>query len=321
MSSDIAVPYDRTAERPGVETLPPEVRAVVERELGGAIVSAPTAGGGFTGGFAAVVTSDEGRSMFVKAAGPDKPHVLGSYRREAEINVALPEGLPAPKMLFSTEAADWAVLGFEHVAGRAPTLPMPPEDLDVMLAAWAEAAEMLTPVPATLTTAGIKTLVEDAGDQFHNFTRVAAGEAPLSPAVPPERLDELAALELGVFPAVAADAVTHGDLRPDNMILGEGRAWICDWNWPTVAAPFFDTVFLLITAHGDGHDAERLFFAHPTAKGVTGEQLDAVLAAGAGYYLDRAQQNPIPGVSSYLRRHQRWCGEAALAWLATRHGW
>ncbi|MEV0650886.1 phosphotransferase [Phytomonospora sp. NPDC050363] len=321
MSSGIAVPYDKTAERPGAESLPAEVRAAVERELGGPIVSAPPAGGGFTGGFAAVVTAADGRSLFVKAAGPDKPHVASSYRREAEINVALPAGLPAPKMLFAESAGDWIVLGFEPVTGRAPTLPMAPADLDVMLAAWADAAERLAPVPQALRAAGIRTLAEDAGDQFHNFTRAAAGEAPLHRAVSPRHLGELAELELGVYPAVAADAVTHGDLRPDNMILTASGAMICDWNWPSIAAPWFDTVFLLITAHGDGHDADRLFFAHPTAVGVTGEQLDSVLAAAAGYYLDRAQQNPIPGVSSYLRRHQAWCGEAALAWLAARRGW
>ncbi|GIG66445.1 phosphotransferase family protein [Phytomonospora endophytica] len=321
MSSDIAVPYDRTAERPEAESLPSEVRALIERELAGPIVSAPPAGGGFTGGFAAVVTAAEGRSLFVKAAGPDKPHVLSSYRREAEINRALPADLPAPTMLFAEETAGWAVLGFEAVEARPTTLPMAPADLDVMLDAWARAAEVLTPVPDALRAAGIRTLAEDAGDQFHNFTRAASGQAPIHRAVPVDRLDELATLEQGIFPAVAADAVTHGDLRPDNMILGPSGVLICDWNWPAIAAPWFDTVFLLITAHGDGHDAESLFFAHPTAVGVTGEQLDAVLAAAAGYYLDRAQQNPIPGVSSYLRRHQSWCGEAALAWLATRRGW
>ncbi|HEY1177115.1 MAG TPA: phosphotransferase [Phytomonospora sp.] len=321
MSSDIAVPYDRTAERPGAESLPSEVRVLIERELKGPIASAPPAGGGFTGGFAAVVSSAEGRSLFVKAAGPDKPHVEGSYRREAEINRALPEGLPAPEMLFAEDAGDWIVLGFEAVEGRAPTLPMAPADLDVMLDAWARAAEALTPVSDALRAVGIKTLVEDAGDQFGNFGNAAAGEAPIHRAVPLDRLGELAELEKGIFAAVAADAVTHGDLRPDNMILGASGALICDWNWPTIAAPWFDTVFMLITAHGDGHDAERLFFAHPTAAGVTDEQLDAVIAAAAGYYLDRAQQNPIPGVSSYLRRHQSWCGEAALAWLANRRGW
>lgn len=317
------VPYDKTAQRPGLHALPPAVTASVEAELGAPIVSAASAGGGFTSGFASLVTAANGRELFVKAAGPDTPIIHRSYTRERQINAALPAGLPAPRLEFAAEVEEWVVLGFEAVRGKAPALPMGPGELDVMLDAWARAAELLVPVSEAFRAAGIRTLYEDAGDQFLGFTAMAAGDEPVVelPAYALSRLDVLASLEQGLHPAVAADAVTHGDLRPDNMILAGDRALICDWNWPAAAAPWFDTVFLLITAYGDGHDAEKLFFAHPTAAGVTGDQLDAVLAGAAGYYLSRARQEPFPGVSTFLRQHQRWCGEAALAWLAARRGW
>ncbi|GLZ79346.1 hypothetical protein Afil01_41530 [Actinorhabdospora filicis] len=316
-----SVPYDRTAQRPAFETLPEFVRDTIRAALGDEIISVALAGSGFTSGFAGVVTAANGRSLFVKAAGPDKPSVLGSYRREREINAALPAGLPAPGLEFATELGGWIVLGFATVVGRAPALPMSPADVTSMLDAWARAAELLAPVSDAFRSVGIRTLEEDAGDQFHGFAEMASGLSTPAPGVPVERLADLAAMEAGVFDAVRADAVTHGDLRPDNMIVTGSGSLICDWNWPTIAAPWFDTVFFLVTARGDGHDADSLFFAHPTAAGVTGDQLDAVLAAAAGYYLDRARRDPFPGSSPHLQPHRRWSGEAALAWLASRHGW
>lgn len=316
-----AVPYDATAVRPAYGALPAPVRERIEKELGGKPADVRVAGGGFTGGFAARLRSDSGAELFVKAAGPDLPHVLASYRQEAKINPALPEGVPAPRLHFSTEVDGWTVLGFEVVDGRAAKLPMTAADLDLMLRAWAEAAERLTPAPGALLDLGVADVPID--EKLHSFNTVVSGGTepfPLPPALE-GRIEELAEIESGVDEAMTADAVMHFDLRPDNVIIGSDRAWICDWNWLQVHSTWFDTVGLLNIAHGDGHDAERLFWEHPTAKGVTGEQLDAVLAAYTGYYLFQAQDDLIEGISPYIRKHQRWSGLSAADWLATRRGW
>jgi hypothetical protein len=315
------VPYDATAVRDTWETLPQPVRKRITAELGGAPADIRMAGGGFSGGFAARLRTDSGAELFVKAVGTDKRFAFDAYRQEARVNRALPEGVPAPRLEFAADFDDWIVLGFEAVDGRVPTLPMAPRDLDLMLDAWAEAAAHLTPAPQALLDLGVAAHPID--DKLRQFTCVAAGAQEPFP-VPPAlegRVDELAELESHLEEAMTADAVMHFDLRPDNMIVGADQAWICDWNWVQVHAPWFDTACFLIAAHGDGHDADGLFWKHPTAAGVTPEQLDTGLAAITGYYLGESVHPPFADVSPYIRAHQRWSGLAAADWLAQRRGW
>ncbi len=315
------VPYDATAVRATWETLPQPVRERITAELGGAPADVRMAGGGFSGGFAARIRAESGTELFIKAVGTDKRFAFDAYRQEARINRALPQGVPAPRLEFAADFEDWIVLGFEAVDGRAPTLPMAPRDLDLMLDAWAQAAAALTPAPQALLDLGVKAHPID--DKLRQFTCVAAGEQDPFP-VPPAlegRLDDLVRLESTVEEALTADAVMHFDLRPDNMIVGEDRAWICDWNWVQVHAPWFDTACFLVAAHGDGHDADGLFWKHATADGVAPEQLDTGLAAITGYYLGESVHPPFEDVSPYLRAHQRWSGLAAADWLARRRGW
>ncbi|GAB3237095.1 hypothetical protein GCM10027447_36000 [Glycomyces halotolerans] len=312
------VPYDATAIRPDYTSLPAPVRERIAAEIGGDPVEIRPAGGGFTGGFAARLRSEAGIERFVKAAGPDLPFVVDAYRREARFNGALPAEVPTPELRFVATVEDWTVLGSEAVPGRAVKLPLAPAELDRLLNAWAEASEVLSPVPDALR----EHLEPMPVDFLRNFTAVAGGQADPFPV--PEslhgRLDDLVELESLLEAALTADAVAHGDLRPDNMIVGSDRAWICDWEG-LLAAPWFDTLGFLIVAHGDGHDAESRFWKHPTASGVADEQLDSALAAFASYYLSKCVEPPPERVSPHLRRHQRWNGLAAADWLAARRGW
>lgn len=317
------VPYDQTAVRPRYEDLPDIVRADIAARLGSQPVTIDTVGGGFTGGFAGVLTAVNGDSLFVKAAGPQTPYVVDAYSREAHLNPALPAGVPAPRLRFASQVEGWVVLGMEPVIGKAPRLPLSSHEVTLLLAAWGQAAQALTPAPQNLVALGLRDFTDDAGDQFTKFEKVRSGELapPNLPDAATARLTELAALEAEVGSALRGDSVVHGDLRPDNMILGTDRAWICDWNFSCLGASWFDTVSLLIVAHGDGHDAEGLFWSHPTSKGVSPGQLDAVLAGIAGYYLCSCDEPPIDRVSPYLRPHQRWNGLATLDWLSKRRGW
>jgi hypothetical protein len=313
--------YNATAVRLPYRSLPGPVQERIAVELGGEPVRVQLAGGGFTGGFAARVEAASGAALFVKAAGPAQPNVQRSYRQEMRIHPALPDGVPVPRMRFAAAVDDWVLIGFEAVRGVTPSREMTPDSLDLMLRAWAEAAAVLAPVPDAMRALGIVEVPQEP--QLLRFTAVAGGEAEPFP-VPPVlagRIDELARLETVAEAAMRADAVSHFDLRPDNVLVGEDRAWICDWNWLRVQAQWFDTTNLLIVPCGDGHDADGLFWKHPTARGVEGEELDAVLASLVGFYLAQAPGGPIDGVSPRIREHQRWCGMAAADWLASRRGW
>ena len=82
------------------------------------MVDAASQGGGFTPGFASVLTCSDGSRHFVKAASTKAQKLFaGSYREEARKLQALPPGVPAPRLLWLLDD-DWVVLGIEHVEGR-----------------------------------------------------------------------------------------------------------------------------------------------------------------------------------------------------------
>lgn len=315
------VPYRATAVRPGWRDLPADVRAGVETALGAAVVDAVSAGGGFTGGFASVLRAADGRRWFVKAAdGAGMPVIAAAYRREARINAALPTGVPAPRVRWAGEVAGWAVVAADAVDGRMPALPWRAAELDAALTALARCADALAVAPDGLDLAPVT--VELAHD-FSAWRRVAGGVTTLDglDGFVVAHLDELAALEAG-WTAAAGTAVVHGDLRPDNIVIGtDGRAWVCDWNWPVLGAPWIDLVCLLPTVHASGLDASAVLAAHPAGRNADPAAVDGVLAGLAGFFAEAGRNPPFPGASPWVNVHRRWYGAATVSWLAARRGW
>jgi hypothetical protein len=314
------VPYGATAVRPTWSDLPESLRRAIEARLGAPIISAQSAGGGFTRAFAAILATSTGLSVFVKAAPLEDP-TSRWYAREAALTSALPEAVTAARPRWTLVESGYFVLCLDAIDGHVPSLPWSETELDAALSAWSTAAEALrTPSPELLAV-GVPALPDILRDEMSWWSEIAVGREPMPrtarDTLAPSRLQELAALERALPGLAAGGELLHGDLRIDNLMIDRGgRAWICDWTWPCRGAPWFDTVTLLVTAYASGLDAN----ARLASWGPPGDGVDGALAALAGYWLVRADGGPS-SASPHSRQHQRFSGEQALAWLAERRDW
>jgi aminoglycoside phosphotransferase (APT) family kinase protein len=312
MPSLPAAPTGRTAQRLEWKFLPPHVRELIERRCGSSVVLAQSQGGGFTPGFASVLTCADGSRHFVKAASVRAQRVFAdSYREEARKLAALPESVPAARLLWLDDE-DWVVLGLEYVEGRLPRRPWRQAELNRCLDAVEQMSLTLTPAPPGLA---LDTVAHDLGGFVDAWEHIVDTRPDL-----PHR-DEAAALAADFAEVAAGDTLVHTDLRDDNLILApDGRVWMCDWNWPVLGARWLDTLFLLLQPRGDGLDVDAVLASRALTREVDPEHIDRVLALLAGYFF-RQGEEPVPPTSPYLRQHQQWCAEVVWDWLSERRAW
>jgi hypothetical protein len=188
------VAYGATAVRPQWHDLPETLRHAISARLGAPVVSARSAGGGFTRAFAAVLTTSAGLSAFVKAASLEDPNSRW-YAREAALTSALPPAVAAARPSWTMVDSGYFVLCLEAVDGRVPSLPWSPPELAAALSAWWAAAEALRePTPEAPAAPVVPALAPEAP------AAAAAHEAKLAAA--------------GISASLAADivgeAVAHG---------------------------------------------------------------------------------------------------------------
>lgn len=303
------VPHGKTALRLDWKFLPKEVRALVEQELGSPVVRAESCTSGFTPGFASVLTGADGSTTFLKAANKiAQAEVAASYAAEIDTVIALGDDVPAPRLEWFSRAESWILLGFEAVPNRPVRRPWRLPDLERALDLAERITETTSTTPPTLALAP---LTQDLPSLITGWQSV--------PAPWPHR-DEAAALA-ATLATLPARSFVHADLRADNLLFAtDGRTLACDWNWPALGAVWQDSVDLLISAHGDGLDAEEVLSRRDLTRDVDPDLIDAWLAGVAGHQL-AASQRPVPPTSPYLRVHHRWTGQAAWSWLAQRRGW
>jgi len=340
----MSTPEDRSAAPParGVRLpwreLPAPVRETVEGSLPSPLAGVTDVAGGFSPGGAARLQLSDGTSRFVKATSSELNE--GShriYRMEAGIAAALPERVPAARLLGNIEVDSWIVLLFEYLPGRPPRQPWQAAELRSVLQLLAELPGLLTPSPLPAPTAaqqfgedlrGWRQLLaeRDAGASARSpfgerpFGDWAFGDWAFGDWVD-RHLDALADLEAGWEQAVAGDSLVHADLRADNLLIGEDRVWVVDWPWACLAQPWFDLLGMLpsIVMQG-GPPAASIAAEHPVFADADPAAVTTVLAALVGYFLRQSLQPAPPGLPT-LRAFQRAQGMAALPWLIERTGW
>jgi aminoglycoside phosphotransferase (APT) family kinase protein len=308
------VPHGHTARRVDWLLLPPMLRRMIEQRLGSPLKDARSAGAGFTPGFASTLTTQDGRRFFVKAASKKaQAPFADSYREEIRKLALLPAGLPVPRLLWSHEDDLWVVLALQYVDGLNPVRPWRPEQLDGCLDTLEVLADALDPAPAAMR---LRPLTAEA-----EFGAMLSGWDHARRRLPGwPHLEAAAALAAEHATALRGSALVHTDARDDNFLLHESGAVLCDWNWPVLGPSWVDTVLLLISAAGDGLDADAVLAERRLTRNVDPHHVDVLLALVCGYFLE-TRDRPVPNSSPYIRVHSRWYAEATWSWLAARRGW
>jgi hypothetical protein len=305
------VPFGHTALRMPWTYLPPGVRSEVARRTGSKVVDAESRDAGFTPGVASVLTCEDGSRIFLKAASARAQRAFAaSYREEARKLRSIPAGVPAPRLLWALDD-EWVVLGIEHDPGALPHRPWQPAELDACLDALETVADLLTPPPPGPP---LPAFLDELTDMLTAWDRLLTDDPDLPHGA------EAAALVTRLPDVVAGDTVVHTDVRADNVLVSEGAARICDWNWLVRGAPWLDTVFLLAEVHGDGLDAGALLAERRLTRDVPADDVDCLLAAQVGYFR-LAASAPVPPSSPHVRDHQQWMADVTWDWLCRRRGW
>jgi hypothetical protein len=283
--------------RPSWDALEPALRADIERLAGDRIVDARSCPGGFSPGFASRLTVAGGGQVFVKAIDAGRwPHEVAAYRDEIRANAALAPTAPAPAFLGAIDDDRWVVLAFDHVDGTHPGAPWTPDDLDRVLTTDLGRAHGL---PRDLPRLGGWATVD--ADRLDPWAAA--------------NLSTLVDLERRGLRAARGDALVHGDLYPHNILLTPDRVVVVDWPHARLGSPVVDLVTVLTSAAADGLDPERALRRH--AGHIPPADVDAVLAAHAGFLVSGGQATMPPGLEAIAAQKRR-LGTAAVGWLRAR---
>lgn len=301
------------------DRLPDVLTTRLIEQLGQPITGVQPAAGTFAADFAAVLTLTDSSTLFVKAS--SEPTRRADYRTEAIIGSFLPAGLFTPTLQGWFEHEQWIVLWFEAVDGVSPVQPWSPTAAEAVLAALRQRAELLSPcpvpslrtIPDMVAGAGIFTVWRDLQDgRPRALTR--AGLDPWAA----RNLSQLARWEARWGQAVTGDTLCHFDPRADNYLIDQsGRAWTLDWSRGCVGASWIDLATFAVTLAADGYDAEQIFKRNTDSTGIDPDDVNAHLAALAGYWCNAIHQ-PRGSRTDSLLSYQRRSAAGALAWLRRR---
>jgi hypothetical protein len=277
--------------------------------------------GGFSPGAAARLRFPSGTDLFIKAVGlslnPESPEF---HRREGRVSAALPPSPSWPRLLHTYDDGDWVALAFEAIDGRTPAIPWVRAELESVIGALERLHRDLTPSPAS----GVPSAAVRLSDMFNGWERLA-NAASLPAGLDDwsrQHLTRLVELESQWIDASAGETLLHCDIRSDNVLMRDaGGAVFVDWPHAAVGAPVLDMVCWApsVVLEG-GPEPDQLLARHALCRAADPEVVTALVAAVAGFLVERSFQPSPPGLPT-LRAFQAAQGTVARAWLEQRTGW
>jgi aminoglycoside phosphotransferase (APT) family kinase protein len=302
-----------TVARIGWTDLPPRVRVGIEKVLGAAVISAESQPGGLSPGTADRVRTADGARAFVKAVSADvNADSAQMHRRESLITAALPNSVPAPRLLGCYDDGQWVALILEDVEGRQPATPWLRDDLDLVSATLHEMAQASTPAPL----AGLASAAQVLGESLAGWQRLRDDPSPdLSPWTA-ARIDQFCTDADRARNALYGQTLVHLSVRSDNLLIDRDRkVTLVDWPRACTGPAWLDSLLLLINVRlFGGHDTQPMLADLAARVRADPADLTVVLVALAGFFLDGARR-PAPPALPTVRSFQRAQGNAVLSWL------
>ncbi|MFB2556744.1 hypothetical protein [Herbiconiux liangxiaofengii] len=302
-----------------LEVAPLPVVEFVRDLLSGGSLSERPAADGFTASVASIVSSDDGRDVFVKA-GPTADPGGAAVRVGAELAEIVSDLGPA--LLGWAERDGWYVAVYERLAGAAVE-GWRSSDLEGLAALASVMRERFDPSPVL----GTEAYADAFSPLLGTWAALADHDGPAEESVAhlrgrvlpyALRVETLAELEADWTTALRGGAaLQHGDIRRDNVMREpSGRLRLVDWTHRWTAPSWADWVRLVPDVAADGFDPERVF------GGITGadppqHEVNVMLAGLAGRCWRDGHRDAVPGLPQ-LRPMQRLQGDLTMRWLAQR---
>ncbi|GAA2329286.1 hypothetical protein SVIO_008910 [Streptomyces violaceusniger] len=310
VAAHLGLPEATGSRRMDWAAMPREVTARIGQLLGSPVADAISQRGGFSEGLAARVRLENGKRAFIKAASSlMAPAVADFHRREIAVSERLPREVPAPRLLEAYDDGTWVVLTFEEILGHLPAQPWQREELDRVLAAVTDMAEVLTPSPVDEAILGKPRL--GGWRAMADDTAVRDKVAELSPWAA-HHFDQLTALEENA--SLDGATLLHGDLYAFNIMLTTDRVFVVDWPHAWIGPRHCDVVTLMSSASLSGVDPRPIAENHPLTRDLDPVQINEMLALHAGFLL-RTAAAAGPAADPNIVAMMNALGLASLRWL------
>ena len=260
------------------DDLPQSLKQAIEARTG-RIADVRVATAGQNSPLAAVIDTGDGK-VFVKGMPSDHRRVITQAREAAVASLVIEI---SPALLWNFDEAGWNVLGYEYVDGRHADYTPGSPDLDRLV----HLMDALSAIKVSDDPGPFKR----AEDRWKLYV-----DDPESAS------------------AFAGPVLTHSDWTPDNVLVSPHRAWLIDWAWPTLGAPWTDPAcwVLRLMASG-GHtapEAEWQASRLPAFQAADPAHIDLFAAANVRLWDEIAHSSASAWTKDMAR--------AAHAWFAYR---
>lgn len=284
------------------EKLPPDVSHGIEDIMGSQVSVASSQPGGYSPGTADRIITNNGQRFFVKAVGsPINDTSPDIQRKEIRVFEAVSDRLLGSGIVGTYDDGEWVAIVFRDIEGRHPDLANAYDRELVIKSLQGLTSSPLSPEAKAI----LPSLSDDVAYAFDAWKRIDEDPVPgLNPWII-DNFDRLDSLAHSASNRLAGDYLVHSDLRKDNILISGDKAFIVDWPWAAVGAPWFDALTVTIDAGltNIGFNTIKEIKTNPLLASCSEDDIDSVISGMMGYFFDCARKPAPPGIP-HLRKLQ-----------------